>query len=179
MAIFAISMAKKGGKKHPNQLALKWSIACSVLSFVGAGFLGFAHTLPQVNIWTHGTLVTAMHGHLAFWGAYACLVFAFIAYAMPQLTGRKLYDTAKAEFAFWTSNIGMVAMTTAFGIAGVAQVVLERRFGMDFLTVQKEIEPHFLGLVLAATLFTLGIGAFIWVFIKSGLPTKKIERVYE
>ena len=25
----------------------------------GAGFLGFAHTLPQVNIWTHGTLVTA------------------------------------------------------------------------------------------------------------------------
>jgi nitric oxide reductase subunit B len=179
MAIFAIAMAKKGGKKHPNQLALKWSIACSVLSFVGAGFLGFAHTLPQVNIWTHGTLVTAMHGHLAFWGAYACLVFAFIAYAMPQLTGRKLYDTAKAEFAFWTSNIGMVAMTTAFGIAGVAQVVLERRFGMDFLTVQKEVEPHFLGLVLAATLFTLGIGAFIWVFIKSGLPSKKIERVYE
>jgi nitric oxide reductase subunit B len=60
MAIFAIAMAKKGGKKHPNQLALKWSIACSVLSFVGAGFLGFAHTLPQVNIWTHGTLVTAI-----------------------------------------------------------------------------------------------------------------------
>jgi nitric oxide reductase subunit B len=53
-------------------------------------FLGFAHTLPQVNIWTHGTLVTAMHGHLAFWGAYAMLVLAVISYALPQMTGRRL-----------------------------------------------------------------------------------------
>ena len=86
MAIFAITMANKGGRNHPNRLALKWSLACSVLSFVGAGFLGFAHTLPQVNVWTHGTLVTGMHGHLAFWGAYACLVLAIMSYAMPQIT---------------------------------------------------------------------------------------------
>jgi nitric oxide reductase subunit B len=179
MAIFALSMAKKGGRKHPNQLALKWSIACSILSFVGAGFLGFAHTLPQVNIWTHGTLVTAMHGHLAFWGAYACLVLAFISYALPQMTGRKLYDSGIAEFAFWTSNIGMVAMTVAFGVAGVSQVVLERRFGMDFLAVQTEVQPHFLGLILAASLFTVGILAYIWIFIKSGRPVSKAEMVYE
>ena len=72
MAIYAIAMAKKGGKIPDNKMALSWTIGTAVLSFVGAGFLGFAHTLPQVNIYTHGTLVTAMHGHLAFWGAYAC-----------------------------------------------------------------------------------------------------------
>lgn len=60
MAIYAISMAKRGGRQHPNKTALSWTIGCSVLSFVGAGFLGFAHTLPQVNMYTHGTLVTAM-----------------------------------------------------------------------------------------------------------------------
>ena len=179
MAIFALTMAKRGGRKHPNQLALKWSIACSLLSFVGAGLLGFAHTLPGINIWTHGTLVTAMHGHLAFWGAYASLVLALITYAIPDITGRKLYDSGIAEFAFWASNIGMVCMTVAFGIAGVAQVVLERRFGTDFLTVQKEIEPHFVGLVIAATLFTSGILAFIYLFIKAGLPVSGVESVYE
>lgn len=179
MAIFALTMAKRGGRKHPNQMALKWSIACSLLSFVGAGLLGFAHTLPSINIWTHGTLVTAMHGHLAFWGAYAALVLAFITYAMPNITGRKLYDTAMAEFAFWASNIGMVCMTVAFGVAGVAQVVLERRFGNDFLTVQTEIQPHFVGLIIAATLFTAGILAFIYIFIKAGLPTAGAESVYE
>jgi nitric oxide reductase subunit B len=67
------------------------------MSFVGAGFLGFAHTLPQVNMYTHGTLVTAMHGHMAFWGAYAMLVLAIIAYALPLMTGRKLYEHASAR----------------------------------------------------------------------------------
>lgn len=170
MAIYAIAMAKKGGRNHPNKTALAWTIGCSVMSFVGAGFLGFAHTLPQVNMYTHGTLVTAMHGHMAFWGAYAMLVLAIIAYAMPHMTGRKLYDHPSAQFAFWTSNIGMTAMTVAFGIAGVAQVYLERKVGLEFLQVQKEVEVHFAGLVLAATLFTAGILAYIWNFIRHGLP---------
>ena len=171
MAIYAIYMAKKGGRKHPNKTALTWTLGCAVMSFVGAGFLGFAHTLPQVNLWTHGTLVTAMHGHLAFWGAYAMIVFAMIAYAMPLLTGRRLWDTAASNFGFWISNIGMVSMTGAFAVAGVSQVVLERRTGVDFLEVQKEVEPHFLGLVLAAALFTVGILLFVLNFIRYGRPS--------
>lgn len=176
MAIYAIAMAKKGGKAPDNKMALSWTIGTAVLSFVGAGFLGFAHTLPQVNLYTHGTLVTAMHGHLAFWGAYACLVLAMITYAMPHLTGRKMQDTAMNIFSFWVSNVGMLAMTVAFGIAGVAQVYLERRIGIEFLTVQKEIAVHFLGLVLAATLFTLGIIAFVWNFIRFGKPVGEVTK---
>ncbi|MDH5380003.1 MAG: cbb3-type cytochrome c oxidase subunit I, partial [Cyclobacteriaceae bacterium] len=73
MALFAFSMYRKGEKKHPNKLALYWTLGTAITSFVGAGLLGFAHTLPQTNLYTHGTLVTAMHGHLAFWGAYGML----------------------------------------------------------------------------------------------------------
>lgn len=174
MAIYAISMAKKGGRNHPNKSALSWTIGCSVMSFVGAGVLGFAHTWPQVNKWTHGTLVTAMHGHLAFWGAYAMLIFAIISYTMPHLTGRKLYNSPASTLAFWASNIGMVCMTVAFAVAGVAQVYLERMAGMDFLAVQREIQVHFIGVVLAATLFSIGIFAFIYNFIKYGLPKGEI-----
>lgn len=170
MAIYAIAMAKKGGRTPDNKTALNWTIGCSVLSFVGAGLLGFAHTLPQVNMYTHGTLVTAMHGHMAFWGAYAMLILAIITYTMPLLTGRKHQDSPMNSFAFWVSNIGMICMTVAFGIAGVAQVYLERKFGLDFLGVQKEIEVHFLGLVLAGLLFTAGIIAFVWNFIRYGRP---------
>jgi len=146
-----------------------------VMSFVGAGFLGFAHTIPQVNLYTHGTLVTAMHGHMAFWGAYAMLVLAIIAYALPLLTGRRRHDSGVASFAFWTSNIGMIAMTLAFAAAGITQVVLERRVGMDFVTVQKEIEMHFWGLILAATLFILGIGAYVYDFIRHGKPVAEVD----
>ena len=136
----------------------------------GADFLGFAHTLPQVNLYTHGTLVTAMHGHLAFWGAYAMIVLGIISYAMPLMTGRKCYQAPSATLAFWTSNVGMIAMTLAFAVAGVTQVYLERRIGMDFVTVQKEIEVHFYGLILAACLFTSGIAMFVWNFVSYGLP---------
>lgn len=174
MAIYAISMARKGGRQHPNQNALFWTIGCSVMSFIGAGFLGFAHTLPAVNLYTHGTLITAMHGHLAFWGAYAMLVLAMIAYTLPILTGRKLYDAAASSFAFWTSNVGMVALTLAMAVAGISQVYLERKVGMDFLAVQKEIEVHFIGVVLAACLFTLGILAFLSVFVRSGAPVGEV-----
>jgi nitric oxide reductase subunit B len=170
MAIYAIAMMRLGGKTQDNKTAMAWTLGCSVMSFVGAGFLGFAHTLPQVNMWTHGTLVTAMHGHMAFWGAYAMLILGMITYAMPILTGRKLQDTKLNSFAFWTSNVGMIAMTLAFAVAGITQVYLERKLGMDFLAVQKETEVHFAGLILAATLFTTGIIAFVWNFIRFGAP---------
>ena len=175
ICIYAIAMAKKGDRQHPNKLALTWTIGCSVMSFTGAGFLGFAHTLPQVNLWTHGTLVTAMHGHMAFWGAYGMLIFAMICYAMPNLTGRNRMHTGLSTFAFWTTTVGMVAMTVAFGIAGIGQVYLERKMGMDFVLVQTELEIHFLGLILAAALFTLGFLAYVYEFSKSGLPLKVVN----
>jgi nitric oxide reductase subunit B len=170
MALFAVAMYRKGERKHPNKMALSWTLGTAIVSFVGAGLLGMAHTLPSVNMYTHGTLVTAMHGHLAFWGAYGMIVFAFISYSMPNLTGRKFYETNVGLLAFWLSNIGMLGMTVAFGVAGVAQVYLERKVGLEFGLVQQEIEVHFGVLIVCATFFTIGIGLFIYEFLKYGRP---------
>lgn len=179
MAMYAIVMARRGGRNHPNRLALQWTIGCAVMSFVGAGFLGFAHTLPSVNMWTHGTLVTAMHGHMAFWGAYSMLILAMITYALPEMTGRSLFKGWIPEWGFWLSNIGMVAMTGAFAVMGIAQVYMERKSGMDFLDVQESLEIHALGLVLAAALFTTGIVLFIKNFISYGLPNDEVLAAQE
>ena len=170
MALFAVNMYRKGEKRHPNKLALFWTLGAAIVSFLGAGLLGFAHTLPQTNIYTHGTLVTAMHGHLAFWGAYAMIVLAIISYSLPNMTGRKLYLSTRGRAAFWLSNIGMIGMTVAFGVAGVAQVYLERKFKMDFMEVQNEISIHFVVLLLCATVLTIGIALYIIDFIKHGKP---------
>jgi nitric oxide reductase subunit B len=171
MALFAVNMYRKGEKKHPNKLALYWTLGAAIVSFVGAGLLGFAHTLPQTNLYTHGTLVTARHGHLAFWGAYGMIVLAIISYSLPNMTGRKLYDSSMGRAAFWLSNVGMIGMTVAFGVAGVAQVYLERKFKMDFMTVQNEISIHFVVLLLCATLFTTGIICYLIDFYRHGQPT--------
>jgi nitric oxide reductase subunit B len=179
MALFAVNMYRKGEKKHPNKLALYWTLGAAIVSFVGAGLLGFAHTLPQTNIYTHGTLVTAMHGHLAFWGAYGMIVLAIISYSLPNMTGRKLYDSSRGRMAFWLANVGMVGMTVAFGVAGVAQVYLERKFKMDFMLVQKEIAIHFVVLVLCASIFATGIILYIIEFYKHGKPNDEALEINE
>ena len=69
----------------------------------------------------------------------------------------------------------MVSMTAAFAVAGVTQVYLERRVGMDFLAVQQELAVHFFGLILAAGLFALGILAFVYTFVRSGWPVGEVD----
>ena len=179
MALFAFAMYRKGGRKHPNIIALYWTLGCAITSFVGAGLLGVAHTFPSVNLWTHGTLVTAMHGHLAFWGAYGMLVLAIISYAMPLMTGRKLYTNTRGQIAFWTSNIGMLGMVTALAAAGVAQVYLERKVGLPFMQVQNEIAVHFYVMLASASLFAYGISLYIMDFIKYGKPNDEAAETVE
>ena len=177
MALFAMYMYRKGEKNHPNKIALFWTIGSSIVSFIGAGLLGFAHTLPQTNIYTHGTLITAMHGHYAFWGAYAMIVLAIISYSIPNLTGRKRYNNAAGHYAFWLSNIGMLGMVTAMGVAGVVQVYLERKLKMSFMVVQGQVEVHFVVMLICAAMFATGIGIYIYEFVKYGRPTDEaLER---
>ncbi len=176
MTLFALSMYRKGNKKHPNKLAVTWTLSTAIVSFLGAGLLGLAHTLPQVNLHTHGTLITASHGHLAFWGAYGSLVFAMISYAMPQMTGRRIYDNRAGHLAFWLANIGMITMAIAFAAAGIGQVYIERLAGKDFMTAANAIKPHFFVLIIGATIFSIGVTYFIVNFIRFGLPNDEALR---
>ena len=85
MVAFSFKMVSKRARQHPNRAAVLWTIGAAVLSFLGAGVWGFMHTLPQINFYTHGTQITASHGHLAFYGAYAVIVLAMASYAVPNL----------------------------------------------------------------------------------------------
>ena len=95
-----------------------------------------------------------------------------IAYVLPEITGRNFHKSWVGEWAFWLSNIGMICMTGAFAVAGITQVYLERKVGMDFLLVQEAVQVHFFGLILAATLFTIGVVLFIWNFARHGNALK-------
>jgi len=97
---------------HPNRMALHWTIGSALFSALGAGLLGLAHTWPAVNKWTHGTLITPMHGHMAFFGAYVMIVLGMITYALPGLTGRgeDSRETSANFWSFWLQISGMFGM---------------------------------------------------------------------
>jgi nitric oxide reductase subunit B len=135
--------------------------AMVILHFVGAGLFGFAHTLPQVNYYTHGSQVTVAHGHLAFFGAYALLNLTFYYFAMPRLRGlpEGRYDDRLGFWGFWLMNLGVVGMSLAFAVAGVLQTYLERVQGQTYMTAQQPIR-FWMAVVVAHGVLVL-VGAIV------------------
>jgi nitric oxide reductase subunit B len=166
MAIYAYNAIRRSGIAHPNRLALHWSLGSAILSAFGAGILGLAHTWPSVNQWTHGTMITPMHGHMAFFGAYVMIVLAIITYALPQYFDypEEQRESAAGLWAFWLQVSGMFGMTMAFAAAGITQTLLERILGVGYLETQRKMQVHYLMLVGTGILFVLGVGLYLYDF---------------
>ncbi|MBC7951264.1 MAG: cbb3-type cytochrome c oxidase subunit I [Rhodospirillaceae bacterium] len=162
MVVFTFMMVWKGGRTHPNKAALLWSLGCSVFAFFGAGVWGFLHTLSSINYYTHGTQVTAAHGHLAFYGAYVMVNLAIFTYAMPNILKREPYNQLLNMWGFWVTSGGVAFMTFALTFAGVVQTHLQRVMGMNFMEVQDQL-GLFYWLRLGAGVATLiGVGMVVW-----------------
>lgn len=166
MAMYAYMAMRRSGLAHPNRMALHWTIGSAIFSALGAGVLGLAHTWPSVNQWTHGTMITAMHAHMAFFGAYVMIVLAMISYATPGLFGhdQDSTETTVGLWAFWLQAAGMFGMTMAFAAAGIGQTYLERIMGLGYLETQHKIQVHFLMVLLTGLLFVLGVGLYLYDF---------------
>jgi nitric oxide reductase subunit B len=161
MVLFAFAMIWKGRRDHPNHAALLWSLGCAVTAFFGAGVLGFLHTLAPINYYTHGTQVTAAHGHLAFYGAYAMVNLAMITYAMPPLLGRAPYNQGLNILSFWTMTTGVGLMSAALTFAGVLQTHLERVMGQDYMDVQQQLGLFYTMRLYGGVLTALGLVMFL------------------
>ena len=68
----------------------------------------------------------------------------------------------------------MVSMTAAFAVAGVTQVYLERRVGMDFLAVQQELAVHFLGSFWPPACLRWAFWP-LCTFVRSGWPVGEVD----
>ena len=121
--------------KNSNHPALAWLIAHAFGNFFGGGVWGFMHTLPQINLYTHGTQWTSSHGHLAFFGAYATIIIAMIYLVLQKWRGdvhmaADLPDKGwKWKWSLLLLNLGVVGMTIALLIAGYEQSFVERAMG--------------------------------------------------
>ncbi|NLE86809.1 MAG: nitric-oxide reductase large subunit [Myxococcales bacterium] len=168
MVAYAYVAMRRSGLKHPNSLALHWTIGSAIFTAFGAGLLGLAHTWPAVNKWTHGTLITPMHGHSAFFGAYVMINLAIITFALPTLTDRREGEDQKLGYwAFWLMSAGMFGMTLAFAAAGVGQVYLERIMGLGYLETQLKLQVHMIMLTATGVLFSIGVGLFVYDFFRA------------
>jgi nitric oxide reductase subunit B len=143
------------------------------MAFLGAGVWGFLHTLAPVNYYTHGTQVTAAHGHMAFYGAYVMIVLTIISYAMPILRGQEAADPRAQVvemWSFWLMTVSMVFITLFLTGAGILQVWLQR-FTDDpqpFMVVQDKVEVFYWMREVAGVVFMVGLILYVISFFVKG-----------
>lgn len=170
MTLFAFNMVQRRKREHPNQAAVLWAVGCAVMGFLGAGLWGFIHTLSPVNYYTHGSQITAAHGHLAFYGAYVLVVIAVISYAMPILRGREA-NSRRAQayemWSFWIMSIGMAVMVLALTGAGILQVWLQRiptEGAMGFMATQDQLRFFYWVRIAGGVMFLAGLLTYLAAF---------------
>ena len=172
MVLYAFNMVNRRRREHPNKAATLWALGTSVMAFLGAGVWGFLHTLAPVNYYTHGTQITAAHGHMAFYGAYAMIVMTIMSYAMPKLRGVGEANCNRAQvvemWGFWLMTVGMVFITLFLTGAGVLQVWLQRLpesgEALSFMATQDKLAIFYWLREIAGVVFLLGLIAYLTSF---------------
>ena len=172
MVVFAFRMVRQRRHEHGNQIATTWALGTAVMAFLGAGVWGFLHTLAPVNYFTHGSQITAAHGHLAFFGAYAMICMTIISYAMPIMRGRPQGNPASAQklerFAFWTMCLSMLGITLALTVAGAYQIALQRlpddSMALSHMQTQAKLIPFYWVRLGFGVTFLVGLVAYFASF---------------
>ena len=182
MTVFAFNMVNRRRRNHPNQAAVLWALGTSVMAFLGAGVWGFMHTLAPINYYTHGTQITAAHGHMAFYGAYVMIVLTMISYAMPMLRGREAAASARSQvmemWSFWLMTVSMVFITLFLTAAGVLQTYLQRYSDdpLPFMVVQDKIEIFYWMREIAGIVFLIGLIVYVTsFFIGKNDPERTVD----
>src|SRR5699024_1945653 len=176
MVLFAFNMINRRRREHPNKAAALWAMGTTVTAFLGAGVWGFLHTLAPINYYTHGSQLTAAHGHLAFYGAYAMIVMTFISYAMPKLRGLGEAPDNRAQviemWGFWLMTISMIFITLFLSAAGVVQIWLQRLpedgAALSYMATQDQLVIFYWLRLGAALVFAVGLVCYLFSFKQRG-----------
>ncbi len=171
MVVHAVYDAGVHRMKTSNRPAFYWTLAEAFGNFLGGGVFGFMITLPQLNLFAHGTQWTVSHGHFAFWGAYACGVLSVCYIALQEQRRLVTVDGPGWVWAFVLLNGGLIGMVGSLLVAGMAQAFFERAIGGSTLEafIAGQENPWFalgmysrfgFGLMFAAGYLTLAWNLF-------------------
>ncbi len=174
--------AGKTGSVMNNGPAMAWIVTNAFGNFLGAGIWGFFHTLPQVNIYTHGTQFTAAHGHLAFFGAYATILIGMMYMGVQYAYGiERLRATFKSKMGIFLITFGVLGMGIALTIAGYEQVLVERAElggGWNAFFAAQELPWYIQSMMWRAIMGVVTFVGFIylvWDLLTIGAQAKKAQ----
>ncbi|MCK5877604.1 MAG: cbb3-type cytochrome c oxidase subunit I [Candidatus Marithrix sp.] len=177
MLLFVFNVVNCTKCQSSNKALKLWALSTPIMAFLGAGVLGFLHTLAPVNYYSHGTQITSAHGHLAFYSTYVMIVLTMISYVKPILW-KSINDKLSQRLeslAFWFMTVSMFAMALFIAIAGIMQVYMQRttNINIPFIEIQNNMNQLYWLREIAGVVFLLGVIIYIVSFFVTG--NKKYE----
>lgn len=166
---------KHGLKPIKNRAAFYFIFGSALFEMVGAGILGFTQTLAFVNIWEHGTWITASHGHMALFGAFGLLVIGAAYEAIRQVKDIERFNDKLSKLAFWMLFIGILGIVASFAYGGTSQIYIYRILGLDWWG--HHVRPAMAGAraFLALFAFLFFIGAIVLIYDLLTLQNRKLS----
>jgi nitric oxide reductase subunit B len=185
MVVHGVYDAGTHHMKTTNRPGFFWIMAEAFGNFIGGGVWGFMITLPQINIYAHGTQWTVSHAHFAFWGAYACGIISVCYLVLQKVRGVTMLNGTAWRWAFVALNVGLIGMVGVLLISGFTQSFVERALGGStheaFMVGQGS--PSFIAGMYARFLFGLifaaGYVVLVYDFVTLGrrVPARAAEVV--
>ncbi|HMM54360.1 MAG TPA: cbb3-type cytochrome c oxidase subunit I [Candidatus Desulfobacillus sp.] len=155
-----------------NAPAFYFILGSTVLELVGAGILGFVMTFALTNAWSHGTWITAGHGHLALFGTFGMLGIGAAYWAVPAVRKAPDFDQRLGKLGFWFLFTGILGMALSFAFGGMVQAYVIRILGLEW--VGGDVAPAMgvfkLTLPLFGFLFAAGAAIVIYDLATLGKP---------
>ncbi|MCO4320043.1 cbb3-type cytochrome c oxidase subunit I [Aliidiomarina quisquiliarum] len=158
-----------------NAPAFYFLLGSTILELVGAGILGFTMTFALTNAWSHGTWITAGHGHLALFGTFGMLGIGAAYWAVAAIRNVPDFDQRIGRFGFWLLFIGMLGMAMSFAFGGVAHSFVARVLGLEWTSGDIGPAMSTFKLILPIFGFVFTVGALVIVYDLLTLGTHKAQ----
>lgn len=166
---------KHGIAPIENKAAFHFIFASALFESVGAGVLGFSMTFALVNVWEHGTWVTASHAHMALFGAFGFLVIGAAYEAVRQAKGITRFKDHLSKLSFWLLFLGMMGMIGSFAFGGTREIYVYRVLGLDWWGHQVRPAMELPRALLGMFGFVFLIGAIILIYDLMTLKSREIS----
>ncbi|MFV0645633.1 MAG: cytochrome-c oxidase, cbb3-type subunit I [Sphingomonadaceae bacterium] len=142
----------------------------TALAFYGmATFEGPMLSIKSVNSLSHYTDWTIGHVHAGALGWNGMISFAAVYFMVPRLWHRsRLYSLRMVNWHFWLATAGIVFYAAAMWVAGIAQGLMWREYGIDGYLVNSFIDTvvalHGLFVLRAVGGLLYVLGAIVMVY---------------
>lgn len=146
-------------------------------NILGAAIFGMIITIPSINLYTHGTLITSAHAHLALFGTFGFLAIAVSYFGVLEWVGDKYINKTWSLISIILLNLGLIIMGIALILGGMVQIYLIKIMGVEFGQSLHYLTPYMMVRSIGGGLFAVGgllFAGHLFYGIYQAKPSSKI-----